>query len=484
MKIFLLILVVFISNFLISCGESENTIEDTDKCAEVDCYDNSICKIIDNKGSCVCDSGYEFSPTENKCVKDEVDLCDINPCTEDHKTVCTVIEKDGSLYAECSCDSDFILNEENKCVKNEVNLCGTNPCTEDHKTVCTVVEKDGSSYAECSCDSDFILNEENKCVKSEVDLCDNNPCTEEHKTICSVVEKDGSLYAECSCDSGFILNEENKCDCEEGYIWEDNICKKIPEIRPVLTEDEFNSIFRNPIASGKSNACPGYDFYNYSDFINATEEYPEFGNEGSDELQKREVAAFLANISHETTGGWDNAPGGENGRYLWGLCWIDEIGCEDGSCTQYCQSNNETYPCASNKTYHGRGPIQLTWNYNYGAMGEHIGVDLLNNPELVSTDASISFRTALWFWMTPQSPKPSAHDVMVGNWIPDSDDLDENRIPGFGMTVNIINGGAECGRIDDSRVNDRVNHFKYFCELLTTTTGDNLYCDEMQHYKK
>lgn len=387
MKIFLFILIIIISNFIISCGETETTTENIDKCKNFNCYDNSSCKVIDDNATCVCNNGYELSPLENSCVKNEIPTCDIKPCSESHKTICSIVGTGETAHAECSCDADFILNKEDKCV------------------------------------------------------------------------------------------------CKQGYILENNTCKKIPENTPI-TEEEFNSIFKNPIAVGKSNACPGYNFYNYEDFINATKEYTKFGNEGSQEIKKREIAAFLANISHETTGGWAGAPGGENGRYLWGLCWIDEIGCEDGSCTQYCQENNTTYPCASGKTYYGRGPIQLTWNYNYGAMGEHIGVDLLNNPELVSTDSSISFRTALWFWMTPQSPKPSAHDVMVGNWTPNSDDLEKNKLAGFGMTVNIINGAIECGKTNDSRVNDRVGHFKYFCDLLNTTTGDNLYCDQMQHYKK
>jgi hypothetical protein len=43
--------------------------------------------------------------------------------------------------------------------------------------------------------------------------------------------------------------------------------------------------------------------------------------------------------------------------------------------------------------------------------------------------------------MTAQSPKPSAHDVMAGNYCPSAADTAANRLPGFGMTVNIINGG-------------------------------------------
>jgi putative chitinase len=32
--------------------------------------------------------------------------------------------------------------------------------------------------------------------------------------------------------------------------------------------------------------------------------------------------------------------------------------------------------------YYGRGYVQLTWDYNYKAMGDIVGVDLYNNPDL------------------------------------------------------------------------------------------------------
>ena len=40
-------------------------------------------------------------------------------------------------------------------------------------------------------------------------------------------------------------------------------------------------------------------------------------------------------------------------------------------------------------------------NYNYDQAGKAIGVDLLNNPDRVAIDPIISFKTAIWFWMTP-----------------------------------------------------------------------------------
>ena len=66
-------------------------------------------------------------------------------------------------------------------------------------------------------------------------------------------------------------------------------------------------------------------------------------------------------------------------------------------------------------------------------------MDLLSNPDLVETDPVVSFKTAIWFWMTPQPPKPSCHDVMIGAWQPTHADIRAGRLPGYGMCTNIIN---------------------------------------------
>ncbi|RHY78061.1 hypothetical protein DYB30_012633 [Aphanomyces astaci] len=44
------------------------------------------------------------------------------------------------------------------------------------------------------------------------------------------------------------------------------------------------------------------------------------------------------------------------------------------------------YPCAAGKQYFGRGPIQLSWNYNYEDFGKAVNLDLVVSPELVATD--------------------------------------------------------------------------------------------------
>uniref|UniRef100_K4D1M8 chitinase n=1 Tax=Solanum lycopersicum TaxID=4081 RepID=K4D1M8_SOLLC len=121
-------------------------------------------------------------------------------------------------------------------------------------------------------------------------------------------------------------------------------------------------------------------------------------------------------------------------------------------------------------------------NYKYGPCGRAIGVDLLNNPDLVATDPVISFKTAIWFWMTPHSPKSSCHDVIIGRWNPSAGDLSANRLPGFGVITNIINGGLECGYGNENRVQDRIGFYRRYCGILGVSTGDNLDCGNQRSF--
>ena len=253
-----------------------------------------------------------------------------------------------------------------------------------------------------------------------------------------------------------------------------------------FTETVFNSLFYNTTlnqGSSTDGACTGYSFFNnWLDLKEAATYYPDFAAEGSMEDRLRELAAFLANTSHETTGAWqtyalDPALGA---RYHYGYCFKEEVGCENQtSCTQYCDSANTEYgyACSLGTTYHGRGPIQFTWNYNYGPMSEVLygnnNYTLLENPSILVTDAVISYRSALWFWMTVQAPKPSAHDVMIGNY---SAEASKNRYPGFGMTINIINGGLECGTDDfaEAKNKNRLGFYLAYLKILGDAYGSEI----------
>ncbi len=243
----------------------------------------------------------------------------------------------------------------------------------------------------------------------------------------------------------------------------------------LLSADLFSQMFPNRYASG----CNGASLFTYAGLLQAAASFPDFAAEGSDTDRRRELAAFLANISHETTGGWASAPGGP---YAWGLCFTEELACAGTLCPQYCSSYS-SYSCVAGRSYHGRGPMQLSWNYNYGAAGKALGLDLLSSPEKVASDPKVAFQTALWFWMTAQAPKPSAHDVMTGGYAPSSSDAAQGRQPGFGMTINIINGGYECGfGYATSGETDRRGFYERYAALLGVSAGANLSCARMSRY--
>jgi putative chitinase len=85
-------------------------------------------------------------------------------------------------------------------------------------------------------------------------------------------------------------------------------------------------------------------------------------------LNKNELTAFMAQVSHESNG-FRN---------------LEEIG-----------GGKDSY--GGGKGYKGRGYIQLTHDYNYKAMGDKLGIDLLNNPDLAA-DPEIAKRIAVQWW--------------------------------------------------------------------------------------
>ncbi|MFH6999700.1 chitinase [Flavobacterium sp. FlaQc-57] len=199
--------------------------------------------------------------------------------------------------------------------------------------------------------------------------------------------------------------------------------------------------------------------------------FSSFLNSGNSTNDKKELCAFLANISHETTGGGNIEP-----TKTYGLYFKEENGCESG-CNNY-TAVNQDFPAVTGKFYHGRGPIQLSWNYNYGISSFLIYGDknvLLSAPETVLANAKNAFMTAITFWNMPEGIKPSPHDVI-------------NTTRGFAKTINIINGGIECGvsnSAKDPLVADRIGFYKkYLTDFgVTITESDTeLSCRDLATY--
>ncbi|CAM6090399.1 unnamed protein product [Calypogeia fissa] len=211
-------------------------------------------------------------------------------------------------------------------------------------------------------------------------------------------------------------------------------------------------------------------FYSFEAFVVAAKAFPEFGTVGGAEAQKRDVAAFFAHVHHETAGLTKTAQKPASGPH----------DARDFCCMGSCLALNPSakpFSCAPGKKYFARGPLKLTWNYNYGSASQAIGADILAQPDLLTKDATLSFKSALWVWMTPEN-QPSGHAVMTGTWSPSAADIAANRLSGFGATIDILEGHAECGK-ESSAASSRSSSYLHITKLFDVDAGAHLECSTM-----
>ncbi|KAG9447025.1 hypothetical protein H6P81_013153 [Aristolochia fimbriata] len=251
-----------------------------------------------------------------------------------------------------------------------------------------------------------------------------------------------ALGQNCGCSDDLCCSRWGYCGTGDDYCGvgcQSGPCNTPPPTtNDVVVSDLVTDAFFDGILDRAASDCAGKGFYSRAAFLDALKSYDRFGRVGSVDDSKREIAAFFAHATHET------------GQF----CYIEEI---DGPSKDYCDESNTQYPCVAGKGYYGRGPIQLSWNFNYGAAGESIGFDGLNAPETVANDVVVSFKAALWYWMS------NCHSLITSG-------------QGFGATIRAINGRLECDGANTATVNARVGYYRTNCNQLGVSPGDNLTC--------
>ena len=191
---------------------------------------------------------------------------------------------------------------------------------------------------------------------------------------------------------------------------------------------------------------------------------------GDDTARKNELAAFIGHTLHEsdaykapreyaecetaTDDGGTIYCAEPTGTY-------DDPYCSDSHSTSTsprgCNCPSAGVPAAANglheanDLFFGRGPIQLSWNYNYYAASYALFNDatLCDTPDLVATDSATAWGAAIWFWMTNQdynNLSTTCHNYITAH-------------SSFGGSLNVINGGIECSATSVSTK----QRLEYYC---------------------
>merc|ERR1719221_158624 len=87
----------------------------------------------------------------------------------------------------------------------------------------------------------------------------------------------------------------------------------------------------------------------------------------------------------------------------------------------------------ANRSYFGRGAIQLSWNYNYRMASDALTGDrdtFCSNPDLVASEPEYAWGAGVFFWMETLKEETTCHKkALEGD---------------FGGTLEVINGELEC----------------------------------------
>ncbi len=269
MKLFLLLIIFFMLNVVISCGENTNKTEKKLSCENVDCG-MGYCKIINGKANCECNMGYHndnLNCLRNILTKEDIiSACEkITPCKtggEEDIDLCVAKynsfyhSEKGSIYAyympikEKVNDYILCINSHDTC--DEYNFCFNNfmgitysnevcdnieqTCSDDTTlkvcengkyeiTNCTVINKKcleyGNKKAICSndtiCDSNTF---ENYCNDNGSLVYCKNGITQEYYCPyygmeCRIDNNTPNCYLKDNTES---CEENNKTSCENGNM--------------------------------------------------------------------------------------------------------------------------------------------------------------------------------------------------------------------------------------------------------------------------
>jgi hypothetical protein len=304
-------------------------------------------------------------------------------------------------------------------------------------------------------------------------------------TYTSVADDPGTMEAirkaaTLDCDPGVDLNDLSAAP------------ENVRTAASILTLERWNSMIRpDVVGTGGGNGPAPSGFAtgeeSLTTFLNIVGRFPYLcGEKGTfktvEDACQREMASIFAHAAQET--------GGTSPRWESILTYTREQNCYPNECPSYNKGAVADYDAPADAGFFGRGMKQLSYPYNYFSFSADWFGDpnrLIQRPDEVAQRADTILGSAVWFYMSPQPPKPSMHSVMVGTYTPRGP---ANEITALGLKVDsrgiitdrfnasnsLINGAVECSPEQDSgksaeKVKEAqqvsINRFKGYDALLT-----------------
>ncbi len=243
--------------------------------------------------------------------------------------------------------------------------------------------------------------------------------------------------------------------------------------------------------------------YTYTRLLQAIGKFPAFckaysDGQDSDAICQKLILTVFAHLAQDNGAklAVDDVANNPLGLELWqqGLvkaredAWLWDLNQHWNQCNADTGANAR-WPCYPGQFYFGRGAQLLTHHYQYGEFSEVIyegdASVLLQDPDLVA-DSWLNLATVVWYYLKPESPKPSIVHVIDRTWAPTPSELKAGIGFGFGTTTNIINGGLECGeRNGQTRTpSNRTENWKGLADYFQVTihADENESCDQQTPY--
>lgn len=246
-----------------------------------------------------------------------------------------------------------------------------------------------------------------------------------------------------------------KCDGKNGE-------KLIEAVFP--DEASWTKVF---VVANTDASCNGKNVLSREHLISAVKDnrYGDFLGSSSTVTNIQELAAFLANASHETTGAAE-------GKFDGGLCFAVERGCPGAAkCSNYCRSPDAWGPKCPDG-YYGRGALQISWPMNYAEVSKDIFGDadiLLNDPNKLLGDDT-AWKASLVFWLKHIGGFGDTSQTTIKDQATCHNAITSNTVD-FGKTIEIINGDIECNSLDVPEAINRIDYYKTYVKAFSSACG-------------